>query len=54
MIAGEIALVACRVVAAHGFDHASLVRIAREAAAAAQLGAERPGTASLSQRAAEA
>jgi TetR/AcrR family transcriptional repressor of bet genes len=27
----EIALVACRVVAAHGFDQASMVRIAREA-----------------------
>jgi AcrR family transcriptional regulator len=27
----EIALVACRVVAAHGFDRASMVRIAREA-----------------------
>jgi len=27
----EIALVACRVVAAHGFDGASMVRIAREA-----------------------
>ena len=27
----EIALVACRVVAAHGFDEASMVRIAREA-----------------------
>ncbi len=27
----EIALVACRVVAEHGFDHATIVRIAREA-----------------------
>ncbi len=27
----QIALVACRVVAAHGFDQASMVRIAREA-----------------------
>jgi len=27
----EIALVACRVVAEHGFDQASMVRIAREA-----------------------
>ena len=27
----EIALVACRVVAAHGFEHATVVRIAREA-----------------------
>ena len=27
----EVALTACRVVAAHGFDQASMVRIAREA-----------------------
>ncbi|MGH8277414.1 MAG: TetR family transcriptional regulator, partial [Steroidobacteraceae bacterium] len=27
----EIALVACRVVATHGFDQATIVRIAREA-----------------------